>query len=378
MSALDVLRQVKQARRAQGTHKVVEWGNGDFITELGIENLTRRELRNHLDARDLEISGNRLELLGRLRESIADEQLSRFAYKETTDTELLIEAELEERGSVYSIGTNTKGQLGVGDLERRLHFTVIPQMRGLGVNVIETGDFVCYAVTEQYDVYMWGGGGAVKTFSASKNNQSASKLKDQRLQKSKTLNWLEPDLIIELGGEEIVTVATGASHYLAASRGGDCLVWGDNDSGQLGLGNFGTQASVSINSSFPSPVQQVAAGANHSIILTKQGQMYSWGHARNGRLGIGMAERAGVPESDSLHFCIPSLIDYLEPIKQVSCGSDHCLAYGPSGLYIYNLDYFRLYHFSALIIDQSLDLLTADTFKLIMSNESMNTQINQY
>jgi alpha-tubulin suppressor-like RCC1 family protein len=238
MSALDVLRQVKQARRAQGDHKVVEWGSADFITDVGIENLTRRELRNHSDARDLEISGNRLELLGRLRESIADEQLSRFAYKETTDAGLLIEAELEERGSVYTVGSNSKGQLGVGDLERRLHFTVVPQLRGVGVHVVATGDYVCYAVTELHDVYMWGGGGAVKAFGASKGNENVSKLKDLRAKKSKTLNWLEPDLFMELGGEEIVALSSGSSHYIAASRGGDCLVWGDNDSGQLGIGNI--------------------------------------------------------------------------------------------------------------------------------------------
>jgi alpha-tubulin suppressor-like RCC1 family protein len=281
MSALDVLRQVKQARRAQGNHKTVEWGNADFISGVGIENLTRRELRNHLDARDMEVAGNRLELLGRLRESLADEQLSKFAYKETTDTELLIEAELEERGSVYSIGTNNKGQLGLGDLEKRLHFTAIPQLRGIGVNTVCAGDNVCYVVTEQHDVYVWGGGGAVKTFNASKDNERKSK--DIRIQKAKTLNWLEPDLCMELGGEEIVGVAAGSSHYVAASRGGDCLVWGDNDSGQLGLGNFDTQKSVVINSSFPSAIQQVTCGSNHVLVLTADGEIYTWGHSRNGR-----------------------------------------------------------------------------------------------
>ncbi len=30
MSALDVLRQIKQARRAQGANQVIEWGIGHF------------------------------------------------------------------------------------------------------------------------------------------------------------------------------------------------------------------------------------------------------------------------------------------------------------------------------------------------------------
>ena len=51
MSALDVLRQIKQARRQQtGVTKIVEWGNADYINSIGgIENLTRKDLRNHLE-----------------------------------------------------------------------------------------------------------------------------------------------------------------------------------------------------------------------------------------------------------------------------------------------------------------------------------------
>lgn len=159
MSALDVLRQIKQARRAQGTAKIIEWGNADYISNIGVENLSRRELRNHLEARDLETTGTRLELLERLRTSIADEQLNKFAYVETLDTEFLIQADLEERGSVYVVGNNDQGQLGVGDLESRLTFVVIPQLRGLNVRYVHAGIDMCYAVTEENDVYVWGGAG---------------------------------------------------------------------------------------------------------------------------------------------------------------------------------------------------------------------------
>ncbi len=67
MSALDVLRQIKVSRRSGGQQKVVEWGNAEYVNEIGVENLSRRELRNHLEARDLDTNGNRLELIDRLR-----------------------------------------------------------------------------------------------------------------------------------------------------------------------------------------------------------------------------------------------------------------------------------------------------------------------
>ncbi len=46
MLALDVLRQIKLERRAQqSTVKFIEWGNAEYIKGIGIDNLTRREIR---------------------------------------------------------------------------------------------------------------------------------------------------------------------------------------------------------------------------------------------------------------------------------------------------------------------------------------------
>lgn len=264
MSALDVLRQIKISRRAAGQQKVVEWGNADFISEVGIENLSRRELRNHLEARDLETDGNRLELIDRLRASIADEQLHKFAYVETIDTEFLIQADLEQRGSVYVCGSNHKGELGIGDLNPRPFFVPIPQLRGISVYYVVAGADMCYAVTEEDDVYVWGGGGTGRT--------GMTYISDKKTNDAKVQNWLEPQIVNDLAGEECVAVTVGSAHCLAVGRGGDCLVWGDNNAGQLGLGGFENHYSIAINNSFAA-VDQVSAGANHSAIITRTGQV---------------------------------------------------------------------------------------------------------
>lgn len=264
MSALDVLRQIKQARRGENQQKVVEWGNADYINEVGIENMSRRDLRNHLEARDLETNGTRLELIERLRGSIADEQLHKFAYIETIDTEFLIQADIEERGSVYVCGSNSKGELGVGDMTPRPFFVVIPQLRGIGVCYVHAGTDMCYAVTEEHDVYVWGGGGVGKT--------GISPATEKKTLNPKVSNYLEPQLVFDLAGEECASVVIGSSHCLGVGRGGDCFVWGDNNAGQLGLGDLIAHPSIAINNSFPS-VQSVSAGANHSVVLTKSGQV---------------------------------------------------------------------------------------------------------
>jgi alpha-tubulin suppressor-like RCC1 family protein len=341
MSALDVLRQIKLARKAKGPKKVVEWGNAEYINSIGLQNIPRRDLRNHLEARDLDTNGTRLELIERLRISLIDEQLHKFAYTETVDAEQVIQADLEERGSVYVVGINDKGQLGLGDTNPRNVFTVIPQLRGGNVNFICTGMDMVFAITDDHDVYVWGGGGV------GRNGLNPNGPKSMRLGAN---NWLEPQLVHDLAGEEAIHISSGLSHNLACGKGGDCFVWGHGDSGQLGLGNMQHHLTVAVNNSFP-PVAMTGCGSNHSMALTRSGQvladalfalaffvianncfilmqLYSWGHAANGRLGLGAAERVGVPEAERFFFPVPALIATLEPIKMISCGADHTIAMG--------------------------------------------------
>lgn len=72
----------------------------------------------------------------------------------------------------------------------------------------------------------------------------------------------------------------------------------------------------------------------HLVIhLCKCTQVYAWGHAANGRLGIGASERIGVPDNERYFFHVPSILPSLEPINKISCGTDHTLAIGASGVW---------------------------------------------
>ena len=56
-------------------------------------------------------------------------------------------------------------------------------------------------------------------------------------------------------------------------KGGDCFVWGDGHSGQLGLGDFDNHEQAVVNNSFPA-VMNVACGANHSVVQSEDGVVY--------------------------------------------------------------------------------------------------------
>jgi hypothetical protein len=104
---------------------------------------------------------------------------------------------------------------------------------------------------------------------ASANKGSVSKEKHAKVLDpviAAKANWMEPQLVKDLAGEEVIQIAVGSSHCLAIGKGGDCFVWGDGDSGQLGLGNFDPAITIAINNSFPG-VKLAATGGNHSAII---------------------------------------------------------------------------------------------------------------
>lgn len=79
------------------------------------------------------------------------------------EAEFLQAQEVEERGAVYSVGSNQFGQLGLGDLESRSFFTVVKNgpcdTRGRGVRHVAAGNSLSFAVTEDHEVFVWGGAG---------------------------------------------------------------------------------------------------------------------------------------------------------------------------------------------------------------------------
>ncbi|KAE9614860.1 putative chromatin regulator PHD family [Lupinus albus] len=115
---------------------------------------------------------------------------------------------------------------------------------------------------------------------------------------------------------------------------GDVFIWGEGTGdGVLGGGihRVGSCLGVKMDSLFPKAlesavvldVQNIACGGQHAALVTKQGEIFSWGEESRGRLGHGV-------ESDILH---PKLIESLSDtsIELVACGEYHTCAVTLSG-----------------------------------------------
>jgi hypothetical protein len=105
----------------------------EFWDNLDIGKLSRYELRNHLAARDLSTKGRKRDLMIRLEESIQNDKAEAQALREAKEAFFRKEVDLEESGSVYAIGRNGDGQLGLGHLEDVDEWSCLKELRGLAV-----------------------------------------------------------------------------------------------------------------------------------------------------------------------------------------------------------------------------------------------------
>ena len=266
---MDVLAKLKHVK--EEAHLPEDDNDGDdydFWQNLEIDKLKRYELRNYLAARDLRTDGKKKELVKRLRESIEADRLEEQAYMDELEAEFRRNADLEELGSIYAIGVNSSGQLGLGDTQPREQWRCVLPMRGLNVTKVVCGHDISYAITQDHDVYSWGGSGVGPMGMALTLEQISEGF------------WLEPTFVQPLKGEDIVDVSVGSGHGIAISDAGDCFAWGFASSGQLGLGHFEPSPTPVLVQKLQATksVVGIAAGETHSLALTADNQVDNRGN----------------------------------------------------------------------------------------------------
>ncbi|XP_020867943.1 ultraviolet-B receptor UVR8 isoform X2 [Arabidopsis lyrata subsp. lyrata] len=129
---------------------------------------------------------------------------------------------------------------------------------------------------------------------------------------------------------KISAIATSGTHTAAITESGELYMWGrEEGDGRLGLGpgrgpNEGGGLSVpSKVKALTVPVASVSCGGFFTMALTKEGQLWNWGANSNYELGrgdnLGGWEPLPVPSLDSVR------------ITQIACGGYHSLALTKEG-----------------------------------------------
>ncbi|CAN0903652.1 RCC1 domain-containing protein RUG3, mitochondrial [Linum grandiflorum] len=332
------------------------------------------------------------ELLPRLVEGILKEKMSSIA---TSGTHT---AAVTETGELYTWGRDEgDGRLGLGPgrgPNEAGGLSIPSKVRGLPVPVsaVCCGGFFTMALTQDGKIWNWGGMVAARVMRRCKaalvkmsssivvtttrlntrrlstsllrkleagNVRKISRLKKKRTsitsypslpgmewkkrggRRKKTANsnyelgrgnkvggW-KPAPIPSLEDVCITQIACGGYHSLALTDEGKVLSWGFGGHGQLGHSSSmeNQKIPVVIDALANQKVVYIACGGSTSAAITEEGKLYMWGNNRDFQLGV-----AGLPEVQPLPVEVKFLMedDGLGPHKllSVSVGASHvmCLA----------------------------------------------------
>jgi alpha-tubulin suppressor-like RCC1 family protein len=119
------------------------------------------------------------------------------------------------------------------------------------------------------------------------------------------------------GLSNIISVAAGNLHNLALHSNGEVLGWGGNVSGELGLGDT-LSRNTPVRIPGLSNIVAISTGQNpalglfgsHSLALDRSGRVWAWGENEFGQLGLG----------DTLDRDAPQIIPGLSRIRSISAG----------------------------------------------------------
>ena len=110
-----------------------------------------------------------------------------------------------------------------------------------------------------------------------------------------------PTILESLSQMPISGVFCGADFSFALTRGGVVWAWGDNEYGQLGLGQLCKKVAAPqvVAALRHTSVTQIAAGHAHTLFVIDRGTVFSCGLNANGQLGREVEPTGGVVQSNS-------------------------------------------------------------------------------
>eukprot|EP00106_Octopus_bimaculoides_P003264 XP_014770706.1 PREDICTED: uncharacterized protein LOC106869467 [Octopus bimaculoides] len=201
-------------------------------------------------------------------------------------------------GDLYTWGKSNSGCLGHGDLTSE--DTVMPvsrvetlHMLKICVTSVTCGGEHILALSSQ-GVYSWG---------SSKYGQVGVGAYHHY--------YTRPMLVESLSSECCVSLVCGQYHSVALTNDGKVFTWGWGVHGQLGHGDAENQSVPKLISCLPTAKEirtiQLAAGYAHTMVLSQQGDVYSFGCGYFGQLGLGQRQKKSVPS----HITLPEKISYI-------------------------------------------------------------------
>jgi alpha-tubulin suppressor-like RCC1 family protein len=212
---------------------------------------------------------------------------------------------LSDKGEIYTWGKGKFGTLGTGDQAADNYRAPehVTSLRGQYVTTVRAGWGHMLALTRDGHVYSWG---------SNKHGQCGVGHHNTLFAPTK-LNFAPLT--------NIKQIACGQSHSLALSDDNQLYIWGSHKDAKLALPDVSEDQyqPVSMNKYYRQfdneKIVQIAAGCDHSAVLTEKGHVYTWGFGQHGALGLGYLENPSSPQRMRFEHAVGK-------ITQLQCSAD--------------------------------------------------------
>ena len=188
---------------------------------------------------------------------------------------------IDTLGRLYSWGTNTNHQLGDNSALTVSRSSPV-QLGASSWSIVSAGTSSSFAITTDSRLFAWGLNGSNQLGTGDAEPRSSP------VQIGAGINFTK------ISGGMNNSYAIGNNYYLYA--------WGNGSGGAIGDGTVVTKliptqvGGVNNNTIFIKPFKigasswsQISAGYSHSVALTSDNQLFTWGNNTNGQLGFNMS-----------------------------------------------------------------------------------------
>lgn len=165
---------------------------------------------------------------------------------------------LDADGNVFTWGSNRFGQLG----DASYLDSSDPRLVATGIKSITAGKLHAVVVNQQGEAFAWGNG-------------TNGKLGDG--------TGLEAPFAVKVKGTSLKSISAGDVNTVAVTFDGGLLAWGEHHykSSDTLLMSFVPQRVGELKN-----VREAVTAAGHVVVLTKDGELLTWGNNDHGQLGL--------------------------------------------------------------------------------------------
>ncbi|KAL0488313.1 E3 ubiquitin-protein ligase HERC [Acrasis kona] len=192
-------------------------------------------------------------------------------------------------GTVYSSGSNINGQIGTGSKTNSTSFTKMLPGLISNMKITQISSIDSHTLLLNFDGKVYGTG--LNTFGQLGDSTTTTKTTP-----------VSVDTCGALYNKNVAIVRAGSTFSLVLTTDNLLISFGSNSFGQLGTGNtvadsFSSSPLGVVRSKVWTDriIKDIQCGYFHSLFITADGLVYSFGNNRNGQLGIGTTTDSYVP-----------------------------------------------------------------------------------